>query len=82
MTIRLPEQNIFDRFLKFLGKKRGVRMPIGAYEKFGHYSYVKAYKESFWKALFRSRRDELPESMIDISQIEEFRKEISESEKK
>ena len=81
MTIRLPDQSIFDRVLKYLGKKRGVIVPTEAYEKFGHYSYVKAYKESFWKAFFRPRGDELPVDMIDIFHIEEFRKEISESEK-
>ena len=82
MTIRLPEQNIFDRFLNQLGKKRGVRMPIGADEKFGPYFYAKAYKENFWRALLRSSGDELPDNLIDIFQIEDFRKEISASESK
>lgn len=76
MTIRLPDPDIFDRFLKLLGKKRGVRIPLGAYEKLGPYFYAKAYKESFWKAFFRSRGDELPDNLIDIFQIEDFRKEI------
>jgi len=76
MTIRLPEPNIFDKFLKLLGKKRGVIVPSGNYEKFGPYFYAKAYKESFWRALFRSNGDELPDNLIDIFQIENFRKEI------
>jgi hypothetical protein len=82
MTIRLPDPNIFDRFLKLLGKKRGVIMPIGAYEKYGQYVYAKAQKESFWKALCRSSGDPLPDDLIDIFQIEDFREEIVESEKK
>lgn len=82
MTIRLPEPNIFDRFLKLLGKKRGVRMPIGASEKFGPYFYAKAVKENFWTALLRSSGDELPDDLIDICQIEDFRKEIEESGEK
>ena len=51
-------------------------MPLGAYEKFGPYFSAKAYKESFWKALFRSSGDALPDNLIDISQIEDFRKDL------
>lgn len=81
MTIRLPDPNIFDRLLKLLGKKRAVRMPKGAYDKFGLYFYAKAYKESFWKALFRSSGDVLPDNLSDIYQIKDFRKEILANEK-
>ena len=82
MTIRLPDPNIFDRFLKLLRKKRGVIVPMGASEKFGPYFYAKAHKESFWKALLRRSGNPLPDNLIDIFQIEDFRKEISASEKK
>ena len=82
MTIRLPNQNIFDRFLKLLRKKRGIKLPGEAYEKFGQYAYVKAYKESFWRALFRSRGEDLPDGYIDLSLIEDFRKEIKAGDKK
>lgn len=76
MTIRLPDPNIFDKFLKLLGKKRGVIFPSGNYEKFGLHFYAKAYKESFWRALFRSSGNELPDNLIDIFQIEDFCKDI------
>jgi hypothetical protein len=66
MTIRDPEICIADKFLKLLGKKRGIKIPYEAYEKFGPYVYVKAQKENFWKALFRSRNQNLPKDMIDI----------------
>jgi hypothetical protein len=82
MTIRLPDPNIFDRFLKLLGKKRGVSIPVGACERFGPYYYAKASKESFWRALLRASSDELPDNLIDIFQIEDFRNEILESNKK
>ena len=82
MTIRLPNPNIFDRILKLLGKKRGVILPAGNYEKFGQYAYVKASKESFWRALLRSGGEDLPDGYIDLSQIEDFRKEINSDEKK
>ena len=82
MTIRLPQPNLCDKFLRLLGKKRGVRIPSGAYEKVGHYAYISARKESFWKALCRSSGDPLPDDLIDIFQIEDFREEILESEKK
>ena len=80
MTIRLPDPTISDRFLKQLGKKRGVIMPIGASEKFGSYFYVKAYKESFWKALFRLRNQALPEGLVDVFLIENIRNEVDSSE--
>jgi len=75
MTTRLPDPNILDRFLKLLGKKRGVRIPIGAYEKFALYFYAKAYNESFWKALFRSRNQDLPEGLVDVFYLADIRNE-------
>jgi hypothetical protein len=66
MTIRIPETNITDKVLKFFGKKRGVKLPTEAYEKFGHHVYAKAQKENFWKALLRPRHKELPEGMVDL----------------
>ena len=64
MTIHLPEPDFFDRFLKLFGKKRGVKIPTEAYEKFGPYVYAKAQKESFWSALIRPKNGELPEGYI------------------
>ena len=74
MTIRMPETNICDRFLNLLGKKRGVKFPNGAYDRFDPYVYAKAYKENFWKALLRPTAHPLPEGMIDLSLIEDLRK--------
>jgi len=73
MTIRLTDPNILDRFLKLLGKKRGVKIPIGAYKKFGPYFYAKAYKESFWRALFRSGNQDLPEGLVDVFFVADIR---------
>ena len=66
MTIKRPKANIFDKFLKYFGKRRGVKLPIKAYEKYGQYVYAKAIKESFWKALLRSKDTELPEGYMDL----------------
>ena len=75
MTIHFPDPNILDRFLKLLGKKRGVIFPSGNYEKFGPYFYAKAYKESFWRALFRSRNQDLPEGLVDVFFLADIRNE-------
>lgn len=74
MTIRFPEPSIFDRLLKLIGKKRGVRIPIGASEKYGSHFYAKAYKESFWKALLRSNNQALPEGLVDVFLISDIHK--------
>ena len=66
MTIRDPEISITDKLLKLLGKKRGIKIPYEAYEKFGPYISIKAQKENFWKALFRSRDQNLPKDIIDL----------------
>lgn len=73
MTIRLLQPNIFDRFLRVIGKKRGVIFPIEPYKKYGPYVSVKAYKESFLKALFRSHSEDLPEGFVDIFSSDIFR---------
>ena len=73
MTISMPELNIFDQILKSMGKKRGVRYPVEAYEKFGQSAYIKAAKESFWRALFRARNQELPEGYIDLFSFYDLR---------
>ncbi|MEE8431311.1 MAG: hypothetical protein V3S16_08685 [Candidatus Desulfatibia sp.] len=66
MTIKLPKENIFDRILKVMGKKRGYKIPWEAYEKLGPYVYAIAEKESFWKALFRPKNKELPEGYLNM----------------
>ena len=69
----MPDLNIFDKILKSIGKKRGVRYPMGVAEKFGQSVYIKATKEKFWKALFRSKNQELPEGYIDLYSLFDFR---------
>lgn len=66
MTVKIPEPNFADKFLKILGKKRGVIIPSAEYEKFGPYSYAVAKKENFLKALFRPANHLLPNGMVDI----------------
>ena len=66
MTIKLSEPNIFDQFLNFLGKKRGVFIPTKAYEDYGQYVYAVAKKENYWKALLRPADKPLPEGSMDI----------------
>lgn len=58
MTIRIPPENIFDKFLKLLGKKRKVLIPKESgkiYKEYGPYVQIKAKKENFWKTLFQTK---------------------------
>ena len=64
MTIKPPKLTVGDIILKNLGKKRGMIVP----KDIKQYDYVRAQKEPFLKALFRSRNKELPNGMIDIIQ--------------
>ena len=66
MTIRMPQISFGDRVLKVLGKKRGLRLPTEAYEKFGPYVSVEARKECFWRALVRAKDANLPNGYVDL----------------
>jgi hypothetical protein len=70
MTIRIPETNFADKVLKYLGKRRGVKLPAKAYEKFGPHVSAKASKENFWKALLRTKHKELPDDMVDLYSLD------------
>ena len=61
MTIRLPPDNILDRILAIFGKKRGIILPsthaepsFNEVDTTNPYLSLKARKESFIKALFKS----------------------------
>jgi len=71
MTVKIPKPNFFDKLLKFLGKKRGVIVPTNAYEKYGQYVYASCQRESFWKALFRSKSKPFPENVFDLDTLRE-----------
>lgn len=66
MTIKLPEPNIFDKFLHVIGKKRGVFIPTKVHEKYGQYVYTIGKKENFWNALLRPKNAPLLDGFIDI----------------
>ena len=58
MTIRGPEKNILDKILAIFGKERDIIVPENmneSYRKYGPYVYIKAKRESFWKALFKKK---------------------------
>ncbi|MEA3361179.1 MAG: hypothetical protein U9R17_17475 [Thermodesulfobacteriota bacterium] len=74
MTIKLPQPNILDRFLHFIGKKRGIIIPTKAYRNYGQYVYATGKKESFWKALFRRKDVDLPNNMADVFEYYEKQK--------
>lgn len=65
MTIRIPKPNFADKFLRMIGKKRGVKLPTNM-GKFGQHFQVIGIKESFWKALIRPKSRNLPEGTVDI----------------
>lgn len=66
MTIKLPRPNLIDRFLRVIGKKRGVFIPMKPYEINRQHIYAVGIKESVLKALLRPTGDPLPDGMIDI----------------
>jgi len=58
MTIRVPQEDFFDKILKKLGKKRRIIFPENIdkiYEKYGPYTQVRAKKESILRALLRKK---------------------------
>jgi hypothetical protein len=69
----MPEENIFDRILRFFGKRRGAIIPVGAYKEFGDHVYIRARKENFWKALLRPGHRELPEDMLDLYSVSDIK---------
>jgi len=76
MTIRMPKEGLPDKLLKALGKKRGVTIPEGFFKNLDPQKidvYAVAQKESFWKALFRSKGDELPEKYFNLYDFEKFK---------
>jgi len=72
MTLKIPEPSIGDKILKFFGKKRGLILPKGYSEKIGVSIYAHAWKENFWKALFRPKSSKLPEDVVDFYNLQIF----------
>ena len=66
MTIKIPPMSVADRILRYLGKRRALILPVGAYEKYGPYVFARAKKEPFLKALLRPRAKEIPPGAIDL----------------
>ena len=64
MTFKIPKENFADRLLALIGKKRAIRIPTEAYKKYGPYAYAKTERESFWRALFRSKNHNPPAGWI------------------
>lgn len=71
MTIKIPPVGVADRVLKYLGKRRALIMPAGAYEKRGPYVIARARKECFLKALLRPNSKELPPGAVDYLSFRE-----------
>ena len=58
MTIQLPPDNLLDRILKVLGKRREIIIPRQldkTTKQFGHHAIIRAKKESFLTALFKRK---------------------------
>ena len=64
MTIRLPKPDVFDRILRFFGKKRSVQLPPNVDKEFGSYSIIVAKKVSFIKALLSPWKIRLPKGCV------------------
>jgi hypothetical protein len=69
----MPKEGLSDKLLKVLGKKRGVKIPEGIFKNFDPQKvdvYAVAQKESFWKALFRAKDEELPQDFFNLYEFE------------
>ena len=64
MTFKIQKENVADKLLALIGKRRAICLPTEAYDKCGIYVYAKADKESFWRALFRNKNNKLPDGRI------------------
>jgi hypothetical protein len=72
----MPKEGLPDKILKALGKKRGVKIPEGIFKGFDPVKvdlYVVAQKESFWKALCRSKDEDLPEDSFNLYDFEKLK---------
>lgn len=61
MTIIKPEKNFLDTVLSWFGKEREVIYPEDINEihkKYGQHAQIKAKRGSFWKALFRKKKQD------------------------
>lgn len=66
MTIVIPKPDLIDKFLRILGKKRGVAVHGEATDPNSTQIYYAPKKESPLKALLRPSGKDLPDGMIDI----------------
>ena len=66
MTVNVPAPNIFDKFLKRIGKTRGVIIPSDAHEYHGKGKCITCKKENPLTSLGRPRHQDLPEDRADI----------------
>lgn len=63
MTIELPPPNILDKILSLLGKKRGI-LRSEEIRRDGPHTIKRARRESFLKALFRSKKKHVPKPLV------------------
>jgi hypothetical protein len=80
MTIAMPKESVADWILRALGKKRGVKVPEGLFEKFDPRQvdvYVVAQKESFWKALLRSKDEALPDEYVNLYDFKKLKEDVA-----
>ena len=74
MTIKLRKtpDTVADRILRALGKERAYLVPAGLEKPVGPSGYAVTSKESFWRALFRSKGAPLPADRISSRQIDDL----------
>jgi hypothetical protein len=71
MTLHIPDSSIGDKILRRFGKKRALIFPKGSLEGRGFDAYAYAVKESFWRALIRSKASPLPEGTVEYESVRE-----------
>ena len=72
MTIRIPNPNLADMFLKFLGKKRAVHLPANLGKLWSILPGNRDKRELLESAI-RPKSKKLPEGSVDIFLVKNLR---------
>jgi hypothetical protein len=74
MTLKIPPISFADKFLKILGKNRGLIIDQNSSQLSSISGYNIAIKESFWKALFRQKGQSVPSKMANYYDLDQINK--------
>ncbi len=64
MTVYIPRENLFDKILHMLGKRRAIKIPEGARDLSNTYVQYMAGRELFISALLRPKNSPPPKGYV------------------